>query len=393
MRALVVLCLAIFIAIPALAGNTPIPPQKTQSLEILKEKMAAEEARKAALAKQAQQAEKDIAKTKTNMVDLGAKIRKNETNRQFLERRVQELTAQEKELSAKLEGDRGSMASTILGLERMRRVPPELLIVRPGAPLQTAQTALLLQNLLPALHQRAETLSQDIEKLNDIQEKLAKEQSQLLDAKKALDQQNTELSKLMAAREKEFKSANSEYRSSAAKAERYASEAQSLAELVSRIEDDNRRTVPEATQAPQTRKKAKAAKPVKGLGKSILPVSGRMVARFGDYDELDGEIQGIRISAPAQAIVVTPMAGTVKYAGTFRNYGQIIIVEHTSGYHSLIAGMGRTNVGVGQSLKAGEPLGYMSSSSSQNDPLTLYYELRHDGEAIDPSYLFADLKS
>lgn len=382
------LFLMMFMVVPAYAG-TPVPPQKTQSLEILKDKIAAEEKRKAELARKAEDAEKDISKTKSNMVELSAKIRKNETSMQHLEGRVAELTQQENELKTKLESDHGSMATTILGLERMRRVPPELLIVRPGAPLETAQTALLLQNLLPTLHHRAEGLSKDIQSLHDVQEKLGQEQKFLLDAQKSLDQQTQELNVLVAAREKEFKTANAEYKSSVARAEGYAAEAQSLSELVSRIEQENRA----AARTPDPLVKLKPSKAFKGRGKGIWPVSGRTVATFGEFDDLGAEVKGMKIAAAPKSIVVTPVEGIVKYAGPFRNYGQLVIVEHGGGYHSLIAGMTKANVTIGQSLKAGEPLGYMPSSSSQDGPLTLYYELRRDGEAVDPSNLLADLKS
>ena len=395
MRFLALAFLMFFMASPAHAQQAPIiPPQKTQSLEILKNKLATEEEKKTQLAKQAKEAEKDIAATKSGMVDLSAKIRKNEDGLQTLEKRVQELSAQEQDLTKKLEADHGSMATTILALERMRRIPPELLIVRPGAPLETAQTALLLQNLLPALNQRAEALSHDIKNLNDVREKLASDQKKLLTTKADLEKQNKALADMMAKREKDFKSANAAYKSSTARAERIAAEAQSLTELVSRIEDDP--AAPPVSvrehEDPAPRKKqarSKAGRP----GKGTWPVSGRALARYGDYDDMGAEIKGLKISAASKSIVIAPMQGTVKYAGTFRNYGHLVILDHANGYHSLIAGMSRPQVAIGQTIKAGEPLGYMPSSSSQDGPLTLYYELRRDGEPVDPSNLFSDLKS
>ncbi len=394
-------CSLLFVT-SGLNAAPPAPPQKTQSLEILQNKIEEEKAQQAKLSKQAKEAEKEIAAGKSKIIDLTANIRKNEDAQRALEKNVQELTTQEESLAKKLELDRGSMATTILGLERMRRVPPELLIVRPGAPLETAQTAMLLGNLLPALNQRAQKLSEDIEKLHQVQTKLADDRKSLLVTKADLDKQNSELSKMMAAREKEFKTANSAYRASASRAEQYAVEAKSLAELVARIEEDNKRTATlardradEERPAPAPRKKSSSGgkKAIKGLGKAIWPVNGRTIAQFGDQDEMGGAIKGIKIDTSAKAVVVTPLAGTVKYAGTFRNYGQLVIVEHNNGYHSLLAGLSRADVATGQSLNGGEPLGYMPGSSSQNGPLTLYYELRHDGEAIDPSNLFSELKS
>lgn len=391
MHILAFLLLMLLTINPAYAGNTPLPPQKTHSLEILKEKLAAEEARQEQLARQAKEAEKDITNTKSIMVDLSAQIRKNESGLRSLEERVQELTRQEQDLKTRLDSDHGSIAKTILGLERIRRIPPELMIVRPGAPLETAQTALLLQNLLPALDHRAEKLSQDIKNLRDVQTELARDQKELTETKNKLDQQQAELGRLMEARQKEFKSANAAYRSSAARAEQFAAEARSLNELVARIEEDNR-TI-EESESPAPRKKTRSFRMGKAPGKGIWPVSGKAMAKFGEYDGMGAEIQGIKIKAASKAIVVTPLEGTIKYSGTFRNYGELVIVEHSAGYHSLIAGLSRANVAIGQSVKAGEPLGYMPSSSSQEGLLTLYYELRHNGEPVDPSYLFADLKS
>lgn len=395
MRFLTFVFLMLF-AVPAYAESTPVPPQKTQSLEILKDKIASEEENKAKLSKKIKETEKGIAAAKSDMVTLTAQIRKNENGQRNLEKRVEALSVEEQALTKKLESDHGSMASTILALERMRRVPPELLIVRPGAPLETAQTALLLQNLLPALDQRAKALSLDLEKLHEVQQKLDDDRQELLATKAALGKQNEELAKLMSARENEFKNVNSAYRESKVRAERYASEAQSLSELVARIDEDNRRSAaaaPVESHEPFKPRKKQAATPLKGLSKGIMPVSGRTIARFGDQDEMGAEILGIKIGASPKAVVVTPLRGTVKYAGTFRNYGQLVIVDHDNGYHSLIAGISEAQVAIGQALKAGEPLGYMPTSSSQGGPLTLYYELRRDGEAVDPAYLFADLKS
>ena len=391
MRWLVALFLMALMA-PAHAGDIPIPPQKTQSLEILKDKMAAEEAQQAKLSKQAKDAEKDIKSTKTNLVDLSARIRKNEAGMHSLEKNISALTVQEQNLKTKLKSDHGSIATTILALERMRRVPPELMIIRPGAPLATAQTALLLQNLLPALDHRAQSLAKDIQNLHKIQDNLTRDQKELRTARAALDTQNDELSTLMKAREKEFQSTNAAYQSSAARAQRYAAEAQSLADLVSRIERDDDSPAP-ATPRKKTKSSGSLKDLGKGLGKGIWPASGRAIARFGDFDDLGAEIKGVKISTASKTIVVTPMKGIVKYSGAFRSYGQLVIVEHDNGYHSLIAGIERVNVGIGQTLKAGEPLGYMPASSSQDGALTLYYELRHDGEAVDPTNLFADLKS
>ena len=69
------------------------------------------------------------------------------------------------------------------------------------------------------------------------------------------------------------------------------------------------------------------------------------------------------------------------FAGPFRGYGQLVIIEHGDGYHTLLAGLGRLDTSVGQSLLAGEPVGIMVA---QTQP-TLYIELRKNGQPINPA--------
>lgn len=376
----------------AWAEDTPVPPTKTKSLEIVRQLLEHEEKNKVALDKKAKKAEKDIAEVKDRLVAVTANIRKNESRLKETELRIQQSTVREQEITSRLEKDYGSISNTILALERMRRIPPELMIVRPGAPIEAAQTSMLLKNLIPALGHRADTLGRDLSELEKLQKQLESDKGALIQAKAELDKQYPAMQKLLQERESSFKSVNAAYRASAARAEQMAAEAQSLAELVQRLEDAPAPTQIDKPKPKKSARPSRAAKRAAGRG-AILPVSGPVLASFGDHDEMGAEILGLKIKTPSKAIVVTPMDGTVKYAGTFRNYGQIVIVEHQSGLHSLVAGMSTTDVSTGQSLKSGEPIGYMPSASSQDGPLTLYYELRQNGDPVDPSSLFSDFKS
>jgi|JI10StandDraft_1071094.scaffolds.fasta_scaffold74972_3 septal ring factor EnvC (AmiA/AmiB activator) len=389
-----ILLALIFLMLPTIgqAEDTPVPPTKTKSLEIVRQLLEHEEKNKVALDKKAKKAEKDIAEVKDKLVDVTAKIRKNESRLKETEQRIQQSTVREQEITSRLEKDYGSISNTILALERMRRIPPELMIVRPGAPIEAAQTSMLLKNLIPALGHRADSLARDLSELEKIRQQLEKDKVELVEAKAELDKQYPAMQKLLQERESSFKSVNAAYRASAARAEQMAAEAQSLAELVQRLEDAPAPTQIDKPRPKKSARPSRAAKRAAGRG-AILPVSGPVLASFGDHDEMGAEILGLKIKTPSKAIVVTPMDGTVKYAGTFRNYGQIVIVEHQSGLHSLVAGMSTTDVSTGQSLKSGEPIGYMPSASSQDGPLTLYYELRQNGDPVDPSSLFSDFKS
>jgi septal ring factor EnvC (AmiA/AmiB activator) len=92
--------------------------------------------------------------------------------------------------------------------------------------------------------------------------------------------------------------------------------------------------------------------------------------------------RSILITARAGAQVVAPYDGRVAFAGLFRGYGQILIIEHGGRYHTLLAGLERIDAGAGQWILAGEPIGVMGSSQEQFPEL--YLELRHAGQPVNP---------
>ena len=86
----------------------------------------------------------------------------------------------------------------------------------------------------------------------------------------------------------------------------------------------------------------------------------------------------------AAAVVVAPFDGRVVYTGPFRTDGLILIIRHGDGYHSLLAGLGRAEVSLGQWVLAGEPVGVMPDAAEPGSDGVLYFELRRDGRPVDP---------
>ena len=113
-----------------------------------------------------------------------------------------------------------------------------------------------------------------------------------------------------------------------------------------------------------------------------LPAAGGVATEYGEADRFGTTSRGLHIAAAAGTPVVAPLDGTIKFAGRFRTYGQILIVEHRNGYHSLIAGLGRIDTSVGRSVSAGEPIGVVAEPAEAAPDL--YFELRRNGQPINP---------
>ena len=124
-----------------------------------------------------------------------------------------------------------------------------------------------------------------------------------------------------------------------------------------------------------------------------LPVNGKPVRSYGDKDALGAKTEGISIATRPGAQVSAPSDGWVVYAGPFRSYGQLLIINAGDGYHVLLAGMERIDVQLGQFVLAGEPVAMMAlpklASAGAVDIVStqpvLYIEFRKDGTSIDPA--------
>jgi septal ring factor EnvC (AmiA/AmiB activator) len=108
-----------------------------------------------------------------------------------------------------------------------------------------------------------------------------------------------------------------------------------------------------------------------------------VVRRFGDRLPSGGRSDGITLAAPRAGRVAAPAAGLVQYAGPVKGWGVILILRLSGGYHLVLAGLDRSSASVGQSVAAGQTVGWMPDAR-QSSP-ELYLEVRDDGEPVDPS--------
>lgn len=124
-------------------------------------------------------------------------------------------------------------------------------------------------------------------------------------------------------------------------------------------------------------------------GKLPLPAQGRRALTFGERTQFGGQSKGMVIETRASAQVTSPCDGWVVYAGEFRSYGQLLIINAGDGYHVLLAGLSQIDVQPGQFVLTAEPVGTMSGGQKNSSPApvsgpVLYVELRKDGRPIDP---------
>jgi septal ring factor EnvC (AmiA/AmiB activator) len=123
--------------------------------------------------------------------------------------------------------------------------------------------------------------------------------------------------------------------------------------------------------------------PPEGLSSYMLPVTGRLVTGFGEQaaGQVSGQARtnGLVLAPRALAQAVSPAPGRVAFAGPYRGYQSIVIIEHDGGWTSLVTGLARLDVAVGDVLVAGSPIGVTGPGNPQ-----VIVELRQGGVPVNP---------
>lgn len=378
--------------VPVYAQGVPVPPNKEEALGSIDERLKQYKSEEKKLQENAAKLEEELESTQEQSVEIAKSIQDNETALQRLEEQIVLLEKQQSEMQADLKEDRKAITKLITALERIRRVPPEAMIARPDAPIDTARSAMLMRDILPTLHRQSQELKAKLEELAMLDQDLKQKREETLQRSHDLKLEQDNLDALIDKRKALFAQTNSDLKDRQEKVATISLQAKTLSDLVKKLEDERTRNQEEmkAAAAKQPAKAAARPTPLPKPGQAQLPLQGIIRVGYHEKDSFGAASEGITIEGRSGALIVAPMGGVIRFAGYFKNYGNMVILEHKNGYHSLIAGLEKIDTVVDQSISAGEPLGTLYKSSSGNAP-TLYYELRYNGKAVNPAEKFGNL--
>jgi len=427
-RLLLVLLLALAAA-PAVAQGTT--DEEEEQLRELRAAIAATQeradrlaARQAILARESQSLSDELTKVAAEARDWQEEVTQVENT---LEALVEESELRRQQLVLA----RRQLASLTGALLRISLLPPETLIARRNAPGEMVRAGLVMRRLVPRLEARAVRLKQQVADLQGLEKQIEAENAEALEARRRLAEEQDRLAMLLQRRRDLLSVTERERAEAEAEAQELEAAAQDLSGLVEStqrrvslgppqvppqppkerkvalLEDftidpswvpPKREPEPppaEAEASPQTaRAEPQETRgevdlpPLRPLGAKpggmTMPVTGRVVSHFleGNQDH-----QGIRLAGKPGAPVLAPFDGVVVYAGPFRSYGLVLILEHGGGYHSVLAELGLIDALLGQRVTAGEPIGALSEGSAAEGAggsPEMYLELRRNGTPVDP---------
>ena len=397
--------LCAFFAVTALvamasAGDGDAAPSGDETkLEAVERALTQEKGRRLELDSKAWMLSEEISEIKNELVIAARSAQESEDALSEVEATLDKLNTSVSRLRGELLGRRRQMTSTLVALERVALRPPESVIFQPGTASDAVRSALLLRAVVPPLEARSRDLGRDFRALAELRNEIATRHDELLAATHDLEDNRALLDGLLRRKSRLHSQVKRDSRQTAARMKKLAAEARSLRDLLSRLEAGGvpgqnkgvrtKTEKPGVTEtvvlfpAPQSALLPSEVPFSKARGKMVFPARGRLVTRYGELGDSTGlAAKGLTLATRHEARVVAPYDGEVVFAGSFRGYGQLLIIAHGEGYHILLAGLSRIDSDVGQALLAGEPVGAMGRSEN-GDP-SLYIELRRRGEPINP---------
>jgi len=313
------------------------------------------------------------------------------------------LLVQKNSVRQALDRRRYKITTTLAVLERLGLRPPPALLVPLDETLDSLRSSGLLGTMIVHLQAQAQALREGFKKIEQIEQLIAEEKTQIEADLRQSQIENKRLVLLLDAKKNAQQQSEGQLISLQERASILARRAHSLQDLI----DEMEKTDFDAASNPMKNEQQT------GLPTNLLPIDNHFTRRRG---QLTPPVSGIKVQAfdkghhgelyktRSGAIVTAPANGVVRYAGLFRSYGQLLIIDVGQDYHFVLAGMEQMHVKQGQIVLVGEPIGAMpilpddpSEQLSESMPivteretgeqavLTLYIELRKDGVAIDPA--------
>jgi murein hydrolase activator len=350
----------------------------------------------------------DRRKFNEQLIDTAAQIRDVEANIDATQARLAPLDEREQLFQKSLDERRTVIAEILAALQRMGRQPPPALIVRPEDALQAVRTAIALGAVVPEMRAETDALAGDLSDLLQIRKQIVGERDRLSQSLALLARDQLRMSMLIEQRQNKQASDEQSLDAERQQATDLARQVDSIKDLISKLEQGldpatraaraaSRSITDDATQPelaalgdPGRLSPAVAFADMRGHLR--LPVNGARAREFGGSDGAGGTQKGLSIVSRPGSEITAPCDGWVVYAGAFRSYGQLLILNAGGGYHVLLAGMERISVDLGQFVLTGEPVAVMgdgsqASAAAMTGPKqpVLYVEFRKDGTPIDPS--------
>ena len=339
----------------------------TEELQDVERALARDKALKSNLDRKAAESAAELDRLRATLVALGADVQEQEDLVDGLRVELRALDQGLTERRGKLTANEAQLATVLGAFQRLVRRPPAAWLVTPERPNEAVRAAILMRAAFAHVEGAAQELRRELDALTRLRRQTDDYRRRFEQATAELGKRRDRLSDMVARQANLVQETEAEREAARARIAKLAQHAQSLRDLIAKL--------PSSKKAGRTT----AALPTLDWR---LPARGRIATGYGDKTLTGAASRGLVIETTEDAVVVAPQEGEVMYAGPFRGYGLILIIQHGQEYHTLLAGLSSIASPVGQWLAAGEPVGRMGNAGETRPQL--YVEIRRKGEPVDP---------
>ena len=330
-------------------------------------------------------------KTAQEAAALAARVQESEAQIAANEAQLRLIAQDQARWRGELAQKQRPLIELTAALQRLTRRPPLLSLLRPGSLHEAVYLRAVLETLLPEVARRTAGLREAIERGKVLAARARQATAELRAGQAELARRRAELGVIEERQRLASIQASGAANRESERALALAEQARDLTSLVGDLAKAGavrdqlaalpgpilRPPQPQSAQAPSDQSASPA--PSDAPARYLLPVAGRLISGFGTISAGQAPSHGISILAMGGAQVVSPGAGRVAFAGPYRGYGLIVIVEHGGGWTSLVTGLSQLDCRVGDQLVAGGSLG---RAGPERQLVTL--ELRRTGEPVNP---------
>ncbi len=381
--ALIACCACLWMAGSAVASPESDYEKTSRDLQQAKEKQQE-------LAAQNRKLESELRDLQEKLVQSAAKVQSAEDDLSGYEDKLRILTEQLNDKNKKLEQRKKNLAVLVQAAVRLSRTPAEAIILMPGEAHETRMAADALKVTSDSIRQEISAISDQMDELEKLRKKVTQNHKQINIREASLSETRKQLQEKVAERKALLEKLGREQQEQEEKLSQLAKKAEDLQSLIASIareekaekEADSKGLLLKPEQGVAEGKRGKLRSFASAKGKIRPPVAGRVTRMFGAPEARNQTSKGVLIASRPLAQVTAPYDGEVVFSGPFLNYGRLVILRHSDEFHTLIAGLTKIDVKVGQFLLEGEPIGAMGNRDASN---RLYLELRKNNQPIDPA--------
>ncbi|WP_375626685.1 murein hydrolase activator EnvC family protein [Bartonella sp. PS17NMGDW] len=307
------------------------------------------------------------------------------------EEKLKKMIEERVQVYQSLKSRRAEFAEVLAILERMGLNPPPALMIQPEDALASIRSSVLLGTVIPQMQEKTRDLTQKLKELTNLSNSITTEYTALKTKLQNQAEQRKRLELLLDKKNKLQKKSEKELTEQQQKNIALAKKAQSLEELILELDRQSKLNSDASVQVRKSLQLLEQSNFESRKGSLLFPVSGKRIHHSNKNSQITRF--GETIETESGAVVISPVDAFVAFAGPFRSYGQLIILNVGNGYHIILTGMSRINVKQGQFVLSGEPLGIMEMQFISNSvaldigktsPM-LYIEFRKQGKPVNPT--------